>query len=79
MNHIEKGLNPSSLHQLYFSGDNLLRGFKIGAVAGMIALTVSHLLPVHCTNIYRQQSTELFSKIPTYNKQSASYFSNIIL
>ncbi|KMS95243.1 hypothetical protein BVRB_010680 [Beta vulgaris subsp. vulgaris] len=39
VNHIEKGLNPSSLHQLYFSGDNLLRGFKIGAVAGMIALT----------------------------------------
>ena len=41
VNHIEKGLNPSSVHLLYLSGENLLRGFKIGAVAGMIALTVS--------------------------------------
>nr|AUS89428.1 sulfate transporter [Sesuvium portulacastrum] len=39
VNHIEKGLNPSSVHLLYLSGENLLRGFKIGAVAGMIALT----------------------------------------
>uniref|UniRef100_A0A803MSA0 STAS domain-containing protein n=1 Tax=Chenopodium quinoa TaxID=63459 RepID=A0A803MSA0_CHEQI len=39
VNHIEKGLNPSSVHLLYLSGDNLLRGFKIGSVAGMIALT----------------------------------------
>lgn len=39
VNHIEKGLNPSSVHLLYLSGGNLLRGFKIGAVAGMIALT----------------------------------------
>ncbi|KAL2894353.1 Sulfate transporter 1.3 [Bienertia sinuspersici] len=39
VNHIDKGLNPSSAHQLYLTGDNLLRGFKIGAVAGMIALT----------------------------------------
>lgn len=39
VNHIEKGLNPSSVHLLYFSGENLVRGFKIGAVAGMIALT----------------------------------------
>uniref|UniRef100_A0A7C9AJQ4 STAS domain-containing protein n=1 Tax=Opuntia streptacantha TaxID=393608 RepID=A0A7C9AJQ4_OPUST len=39
VNHIEKGLNPSSAHLLYLSGENLLRGIKIGAVAGMIALT----------------------------------------
>ncbi|KNA07942.1 hypothetical protein SOVF_167230 [Spinacia oleracea] len=39
VNHIEKGLNPSSVHLLYFSGENLVRGFKIGSVAGMIALT----------------------------------------
>lgn len=39
VNHIEKGLNPSSVHLLYLSGENLLRGFKIGSVAGMIALT----------------------------------------
>ncbi|KAJ8430326.1 hypothetical protein Cgig2_015383 [Carnegiea gigantea] len=39
VNHIDKGLNPSSVHLLYLSGENLLRGFKIGAVAGMIALT----------------------------------------
>ncbi|XP_038717335.1 sulfate transporter 1.3-like [Tripterygium wilfordii] len=37
--HIEKGLNPSSVDQIYFSGDYLLKGFRIGVVAGMIALT----------------------------------------
>ncbi|KAK6277431.1 PREDICTED: sulfate transporter 1.3 isoform X1 [Theobroma cacao] len=36
---IEKGINPSSVHQIYFSGDYLLKGLKIGVVAGMIALT----------------------------------------
>ncbi|XP_071710762.1 sulfate transporter 1.3-like isoform X2 [Rutidosis leptorrhynchoides] len=36
---IEKRINPPSLDKIYFSGDNLLKGFKIGAVAGMIALT----------------------------------------
>lgn len=36
---IEKGINPSSVNQIYFTGDNLLKGFRIGIVAGMIALT----------------------------------------
>ncbi|EOY16083.1 Sulfate transporter 1,3 isoform 2 [Theobroma cacao] len=36
---IEKGINPSSVDQIYFSGDYLLKGLKIGVVAGMIALT----------------------------------------
>ncbi|XP_022766376.1 sulfate transporter 1.3-like [Durio zibethinus] len=35
---IEKGINPSSVNQIYFSGEYLLKGLKIGAVAGMIAL-----------------------------------------
>ncbi|KAJ6398847.1 hypothetical protein OIU77_019581 [Salix suchowensis] len=39
VNHIEKGINPSSVNQLYFSGDHLLKGARIGIVAGMIALT----------------------------------------
>lgn len=39
--HIDKGINPSSASQIYFTGDYLLKGFKIGIVAGMIALTVS--------------------------------------
>lgn len=39
--HIEKGINPSSVDQIYFSGEYLGKGFKIGIVAGMIALTVS--------------------------------------
>lgn len=39
--HIEKGINPSSVHKIYFSGVNLGKGFRIGVVAGMIALTVS--------------------------------------
>ncbi|XP_024970308.1 sulfate transporter 1.3-like [Cynara cardunculus var. scolymus] len=36
---IEKRINPPSLDKIYFSGENLLKGFRIGAVAGMIALT----------------------------------------
>ena len=39
--HIDKGINPSSASQIYFSGDYLLKGFKIGGVAGMIALMVT--------------------------------------
>ncbi|XP_073310681.1 high affinity sulfate transporter 2-like [Primulina huaijiensis] len=37
--HIEQGVNPSSLHEIYFSGTYLGKGFKIGVVAGMVALT----------------------------------------
>ncbi|KAH0460286.1 hypothetical protein IEQ34_010949 [Dendrobium chrysotoxum] len=36
---IKRGVNPSSLHQIYFSGSNLVKGIKIGVVSGMIALT----------------------------------------
>jgi high affinity sulfate transporter 1 len=43
VNHIEKGINPSSVNQIYFSGDHLLKGARIGIVAGMIALTVRQL------------------------------------
>ncbi|KAK6143696.1 hypothetical protein DH2020_024044 [Rehmannia glutinosa] len=39
VNHIERGINPSSLHQIHFTGSYLGTGFRIGAVAGMIALT----------------------------------------
>ncbi|KAL0909669.1 hypothetical protein M5K25_020557 [Dendrobium thyrsiflorum] len=39
VNHIKKGINPSSAHQIYFSGSNLVKGVKIGVVSGMIALT----------------------------------------
>eukprot|EP00262_Sarcandra_glabra_P012431 TRINITY_DN31_c0_g1_i5.p1 TRINITY_DN31_c0_g1~~TRINITY_DN31_c0_g1_i5.p1 ORF type:complete len:532 (+),score=58.25 TRINITY_DN31_c0_g1_i5:105-1700(+) len=37
--HIKKGLNPSSVHQIYFSGGYSVKGFKIGVVAGIVALT----------------------------------------
>ena len=37
---IKKGVNPSSIDQIFFTGDYLVKGFKIGVVAGMIALTV---------------------------------------
>lgn len=40
--HIEKGINPPSLNEIYFTGKYLEKGFRIGVVAGMIALTVSH-------------------------------------
>uniref|UniRef100_A0A9I9CYE0 STAS domain-containing protein n=1 Tax=Cucumis melo TaxID=3656 RepID=A0A9I9CYE0_CUCME len=37
--HIEKGINPPSVKDLFLSGEYLLKGFKIGVVAGMVALT----------------------------------------
>uniref|UniRef100_A0A2P2MQS2 Sulfate transporter 1.2-like n=1 Tax=Rhizophora mucronata TaxID=61149 RepID=A0A2P2MQS2_RHIMU len=37
--HIEKGINPSSAKEIYFSGHYLLKGFRIGVAAAMIALT----------------------------------------
>ncbi|CAN4096617.1 unnamed protein product [Withania somnifera] len=37
--HIEKGINPSSVKKMYFTGDYLLKGVRTGIVAGMIALT----------------------------------------
>lgn len=40
--HLDKGINPSSFDQIYFSGDNLAKGIRIGIVAGMVALTVSY-------------------------------------
>lgn len=39
VNHIEKGINPSSVTEIYFTGDYLLKGVRIGIVAGIIALT----------------------------------------
>ncbi|CAH9079713.1 unnamed protein product [Cuscuta europaea] len=39
VNYIEKGINPSSVNMLYFSGGYLAKGFRIGAIAGMVALT----------------------------------------
>ncbi|XP_058191902.1 sulfate transporter 1.3-like [Rhododendron vialii] len=38
---IKKGVNPASANQIYFTGRYLLKGFRIGVVAGMIALTES--------------------------------------
>ncbi|XP_011015568.1 PREDICTED: sulfate transporter 1.2-like [Populus euphratica] len=37
--HIQQGINPSSVDQIYFNGDYLLKGVRIGIVAGMVALT----------------------------------------
>ncbi|XP_010527550.1 PREDICTED: sulfate transporter 1.3-like [Tarenaya hassleriana] len=37
--HLDKGINPVSANQIYFTGDFLLKGVRIGVVAGMIALT----------------------------------------
>lgn len=39
---IKRGINPSSVKDIYFTGEYLGKGFKIGIVAGMIALTVSN-------------------------------------
>jgi sulfate transporter 1, high-affinity len=40
VNHIKKGINPSSAHKIFFTGPFVLKGFKIGVVCGMIGLTV---------------------------------------
>ncbi|KAM1013991.1 hypothetical protein TB2_043884 [Malus domestica] len=37
--HIEKGINPPSIDEIFFTGHYLAKGFKIGVVAGMVALT----------------------------------------
>ncbi|KAK4434160.1 Sulfate transporter 1.3 [Sesamum alatum] len=37
--HIEKGINPPSAKEIYFTGKYLLKGVRIGIVAGIIALT----------------------------------------
>ncbi|KAK1308506.1 Sulfate transporter 1.2 [Acorus calamus] len=36
---INQGLNPPSVNKIHFSGSGAMKGFRIGAVAGMIALT----------------------------------------
>ncbi|XWS54478.1 hypothetical protein CRYUN_Cryun10bG0092900 [Craigia yunnanensis] len=37
--HIRKGINPPSVDEIFFSGEYLAKGFRIGVVAGMVALT----------------------------------------
>ncbi|KAJ6954504.1 sulfate transporter 1.2-like [Populus alba x Populus x berolinensis] len=37
--HIDQGINPSSVDQIFFNGGYLLKGVRIGIVAGMVALT----------------------------------------
>ncbi|PKI37824.1 sulfate transporter 1.2-like [Punica granatum] len=37
--HINKGVNPPSVNEIYFTGHYLSKGFRIGIVAGMVALT----------------------------------------
>ncbi|WOL02732.1 sulfate transporter 1.2 [Canna indica] len=36
---IDKGINPSSVSHIYFTGPFVAKGFRIGVVAGMVALT----------------------------------------
>lgn len=37
--HIDKGINPPTLNEIFFTGRYLAKGFKIGAISGVIALT----------------------------------------
>ncbi|KAK4254291.1 hypothetical protein QN277_009694 [Acacia crassicarpa] len=39
VSHIEKGVNPSSAKEIFFSGKYLGSGIQIGVIAGLIALT----------------------------------------
>ncbi|KAG6546363.1 hypothetical protein Mapa_012404 [Marchantia paleacea] len=36
---ISKGVNPSSFNDIYWTGEMLSKGFKVGLVAGLVALT----------------------------------------
>ncbi|XP_014752774.2 sulfate transporter 1.2 isoform X1 [Brachypodium distachyon] len=36
---IKQGINPPSFHLIYFSGPYLMKGFRIGVITGMVALT----------------------------------------
>lgn len=42
--HIEQGINPSSVHKIYFTGPFVAKGFKIGVVCGIVGLTVCMLI-----------------------------------
>ena len=42
VNHIDKGINPPSLDEIHFTGEYFVKGFRIGVVAGIIALTVTN-------------------------------------
>ncbi|KAG6546359.1 hypothetical protein Mapa_012400 [Marchantia paleacea] len=37
--YIEKGVNPASFSDIYWSGPLVVRGFKVGLVSGLVALT----------------------------------------
>ena len=39
MRNIRKGINPSSVHKIYWTGSYTSKGFQIGLVAGLVALT----------------------------------------
>ncbi|KAL5542850.1 hypothetical protein UlMin_010560 [Ulmus minor] len=39
VNRIDKGINPPSLDEIHFTGEYVVKGFRIGCVAGIIALT----------------------------------------
>ncbi|KAL3635308.1 Solute carrier 26 [Castilleja foliolosa] len=39
VNHIKRGINPSSVHEIHFTGSYVATGFRIGSVAGLVALT----------------------------------------
>lgn len=49
--HIDRGINPPSVKDIYFSGEYLTKGFRIGVIAGLIALTVSKLMMISRTII----------------------------
>ncbi|AEE82664.1 putative sulfate transporter [Arabidopsis thaliana] len=37
--HIDQGINPISVHKIFFSGKYFTEGIRIGGIAGMVALT----------------------------------------
>ena len=57
--HIKQGINPSSVDEIYFNGPYLLKGFRIGVVAGMVALTVR----VFQSSSYFSQTSNIFTLI----------------
>ncbi|KAK4564112.1 hypothetical protein RGQ29_006272 [Quercus rubra] len=39
VSYVSKGINPSYIHEIYWTGDFVLKGFRIGVIASFLALT----------------------------------------
>ncbi|KAL4556023.1 hypothetical protein LXL04_038658 [Taraxacum kok-saghyz] len=75
--HIDKGINPSSANQIYFSGDYLAKGFNIGVISGLIALTIDgnkEVVALGTMNIVGSL-TSCYVAIGSFSRSAVNYMS----